>query len=127
MSNKKVAGTIILNLNDGSKKFLMHPIGEAIEFAMAKVSDEMTGLASMLQWFKEEVQLDVTSISLVELTNAHINKENVPLFVFEMDEQALKNEMDKWQFQIEFPSGTHRVGHSCVRHLLSESDTSVRM
>ncbi len=40
-----------------------------------KVSDEMTGLASMLQWFKEEVQLDVTSISLVELTNAHINKE----------------------------------------------------
>ncbi len=56
---------------------------------MAKVSDEMTGLASMLQWFKEEVQLDVTSISLVELTNAHIN-ENVPLFVFEMDEQALK-------------------------------------
>ena len=61
MSNKKVAGTIILNLNDGSKKFLMHPIGEAIEFAMAKVSDEMTGLASMLQWFKEEVQLDVTS------------------------------------------------------------------
>ena len=73
----------------------MHPIGEAIEFAMAKVSDEMTGLASMLQWFKEEVQLDVTSISLVELTNAHINKENVPLFVFEMDEQALKNEMDK--------------------------------
>ena len=71
-------------------KFLMHPIGEAIEFAMAKVSDEMTGLASMLQWFKEEVQLDVTSISLVELTNAHINKENVPLFVFEMDEQALK-------------------------------------
>ena len=95
MSNKKVAGTIKLNLNDGSKKFLMHPIGEAIEFAMAKVSDEMTGLASMLQWFKEEVQLDVTSISLVELTNAHINKENVPLFVFEMDEQALKNEMDK--------------------------------
>ena len=49
-------------------KILMHPIGEAIEFAMAKVSDEMTGLASMLQWFKEEVQLDVTSISLVELT-----------------------------------------------------------
>ncbi len=39
--------------------------------------------------------MDVTSISLVELTNAHINKENVPLFVFEMDEQALKNEMDK--------------------------------
>ena len=41
----------------------MHPIGEAIEFAMAKVSDEMTGLASMLQWFKEEVQLTLLQLA----------------------------------------------------------------
>ena len=91
----------------------MHPIGEAIEFAMAKVSDEMTGLASMLQWFKEEVQLDVTSISLVELTNAHINKENVPLFVFEMDEQALKNEMDK-DYTWVAPAELKRFGQNII-------------
>lgn len=94
MSNKRVAGTIILNLDDGSKKFLVRPLGENVEFAATKVSEEMTGLASMLQFFKEEIQLDVTSISLVELTNAHIDEENIPLFVFEMDEEYLKVEMN---------------------------------
>lgn len=89
MSNKRVAGTIMLNLENGSKKFLMRPLGENIEFATAKVSDSMTGLASMLQLFKEEIQLDVTNINLVELTNAHINKENLPLFVFEMEEKYM--------------------------------------
>ncbi|MEI5993327.1 hypothetical protein [Candidatus Enterococcus mansonii] len=87
MSNKKVAGTIMLNLNDGSKKFLVRPMGDSMGFVTTKVSEEMTGLASMLQLFKEEVQLDVTSISLVELTNAHTVAENMPLFVFEMNEE----------------------------------------
>ncbi|OEG14701.1 hypothetical protein BCR23_12800 [Enterococcus quebecensis] len=86
MSNKKVAGTIMLNLNDGSKKFLVHPVGNSMEFVTVKVSEDMTGLASMLQLFKEEIQLDITSISLVELTNAHTDAENMPLFVFEMNE-----------------------------------------
>lgn len=89
MSNKKVAGTIILNLNDGSKKFLVHPVAESMEFATAKVSEDKTGLASMLQLFKEEVQLDVASISLVELTNAHTDVENMPLFVFETNEENM--------------------------------------
>lgn len=48
MFNKKVVGIIILNLNDGSKKFLMYLIGEVIEFVMVKVFDEMMGLVSML-------------------------------------------------------------------------------
>ncbi|MGX7245815.1 hypothetical protein ACWOC1_13310 [Enterococcus quebecensis] len=86
LSNKKVAGTIMLNLNDGSKKFLVHPVGNSMEFVTVKVSEDMTGLASMLQLFKEEIQLDITSISLVELTNAHTDAENMPLFVFEMNE-----------------------------------------
>ncbi|OEG09269.1 hypothetical protein BCR25_11940 [Enterococcus termitis] len=89
MSNKKVAGTIMLNLNDGSKKFLVKPVGETMEFVTTKVSEDMTALASMLQLFKEEVQLDVTSINLVELTNAHTEVENLPLFVFEMNEDSV--------------------------------------
>jgi hypothetical protein len=89
LSNKKVAGTIMLNLNDGSKKFLVHPVGGLMGFVTAKVSEDMTGLASILQIFKEEIQLDVTSISLVELTNAHSAAENMPLFVFEMSEQDM--------------------------------------
>jgi hypothetical protein len=89
LSNKKVAGTIMLNLNDGSKKFLVHPVNGLMGFVTAKVSEDMTGLASILQIFKEEIQLDVTSISLVELTNAHSAAENMPLFVFEMSEQDM--------------------------------------
>jgi hypothetical protein len=93
LSNKRVAGTIILNLENGSKKFLIRPLGDNIEFVMTKVAEDMTGLASMLQLFKEEIQLDVTSINLVELTNAHIDKENLPLFVFEMEEKHLPKEI----------------------------------
>lgn len=89
MSNKKVAGTIMLNLNDGSKKFLVHPDGESMAFVTTKVSENMTGLASMLQFFKGKIQLDVTSINLVELTNAHTDAENMPLFVFEMNEEHM--------------------------------------
>ncbi|GGD00989.1 hypothetical protein GCM10011573_33210 [Enterococcus wangshanyuanii] len=88
MSNKKVAGTIILHLNDGSKKFLVHPVDGSMQFVTTKVSEEMTALASMLQILKEEVLLDVTSINLVELTNAHTEVENMPLFVFEMNEDS---------------------------------------
>lgn len=94
MSNKKVAGTIMLNLNDGSKKFLVQPVGESMAFVTTKVSEDMTGLASMLQVFKEEVQLDVTSINLVELTNAHTDAENMPLFVFEMNEDLVVPTID---------------------------------
>lgn len=90
LSNKKVAGTIMLNLKDGTKKFLVHPVGNSLEFATTKVLNEMTGLASMLQLFKEEIQLDVTSISLVELTNAHTDTEDIPLFVFEMGEDQIE-------------------------------------
>lgn len=95
MSNKKVAGTIMLNLKDGSKKFLVHPVTDSMEFVTTKVSDDMTGLASMLQLFKEEIQLDVTSISLVELTNAHSDAENMPLFVFEMDEDHVSSSVNQ--------------------------------
>ena len=103
MSNKKVAGTIMLNQKDGSKKFLVHPNGQSKEFITTEVSSDMTGLASILQFFKEEIQLDVTSINLVELTNAHTDQENLPLFVFEMSEDQQLPTINK-KFVWEKPS-----------------------
>lgn len=103
MSNKKVAGTIMLNQKDGAKKFLVHPVGQWTEFITTEVSSDMTGLASILQFFKKEIQLDVTSINLVELTNAHTNQENLPLFVFEMSEEEELPTIDK-NFVWEKPS-----------------------
>ncbi|MCB5951500.1 hypothetical protein LI951_05430 [Enterococcus sp. BWT-B8] len=100
LSNKRVAGTIMLNLHDGTKKFLIHPVGKTSEFVTTEVLEDMTGLASILQHFKKNIQLDVTSISLVELTNAHSETEDLPLFVFEMEESKadlIKNDTYRWE------------------------------
>ncbi|KAF1298306.1 hypothetical protein BAU15_13585 [Enterococcus sp. JM4C] len=84
MGDKRVAGTIMLHLEDGSKKFLMHSVGESKELAIADFSAEQTGLANILKLLTDTVNIDVNEINLVELTNTHSNtEENIPLFVFE--------------------------------------------
>lgn len=90
LAEKTIAGTIILNQNDGTKKFLVHLGKNDIEFATTKVLEEMTGLASILQFLKKEIQIDVNNIRLIELTNAHKDLENIPLFVFGIDEAELE-------------------------------------
>lgn len=87
MNNKRVAGTIMLHLQDGSKKFLMYSNKNQVDFAITNFGNEVTGLASILQFFKETVHIDVNDIQLVELTNTHFANENIPLFVFEVDEE----------------------------------------
>ena len=100
MSNKRIAGTVILNLKDGSKEFLVLPIGELKTFITTENCKEMTALSSILNFFKEKVQLDIATIDLLELTNAHTATENIPLFVFEMSEEEgipSINENYKWE------------------------------
>lgn len=87
MNNKRVAGTIMLHLQDGTKKFLMHSSKDQVEFATTDFANEATGLASILQFLKETVHINVNDIQLVELTNTCSNNENIPLFVFEVDEE----------------------------------------
>lgn len=103
MSNKRIAGTVILNLKDGSKEFLILPVGELKTFITTKNCQEMTALSSILNFFKEKVQLDITSIDLLELTNAHTATENIPLFVFEMNEKEGIPEINK-KYKWEKPS-----------------------
>ncbi|MFV0561127.1 MAG: hypothetical protein ACK5NA_10525 [Enterococcus sp.] len=88
MESKRVAGTIMLHLEDGSKKFLVHSVGDSLEFTLANFTDGRTGLANILNFLKETVHIDVNSIRLLELTNTHIDQENVPLFVFETDQMT---------------------------------------
>lgn len=95
MYNKKVAGTIIMNCSDGTKKFLVRPVDDELEFATGDVSDEMTGLASILKFFKEKIHIDVASIDLVELINVHTDEGNVPLFVFETEQEELVEKVDE--------------------------------
>lgn len=93
LNKKRVAGTVILNLHDGTKKFLLHKDGDNAKLLTVELSEEQTGLASALQLLKEEAQLDVTTIELVELTSGYENDVKVPLFVFEMTETEGADEL----------------------------------
>ncbi|OJG39071.1 hypothetical protein RV02_GL002867 [Enterococcus gilvus] len=81
---KQVSGTIMLHLEDGSKRFLVHEIGNEKEFARTDTKAENTVLASFLNFLKATLHIDVTNIRLVELTNTQSHGDNLPLYVFEM-------------------------------------------
>ena len=57
-----------------------------MEFSSSSLSKEQTGLACVLNTLKEQVNLDITTIHLVELTSGYENDNKIPLFVFEMQE-----------------------------------------
>ena len=48
---------------------------------------------NILNFLKEIVHIDVSKISLMELTNTHIKEENVPLFVFETEQKNQREEL----------------------------------
>ncbi|WP_265459992.1 hypothetical protein [Enterococcus sp. HY326] len=93
MKNKRVAGTIMLHLQDGTKKFLMHENDDRMGFAITTFADEATGLSSILRFLKETVHVNVSDIQLVELTNTNINHENIPLFLFEIEEKNMQESL----------------------------------
>lgn len=84
LNTKRVAGTVILHLEDGTKRFLLHNLGNEKKFLSVELSNERTGLACVLQLLKEKAQLDVSTLQLVELTSGIENDQKIPLFVFEM-------------------------------------------
>ncbi len=51
------------------KSFLMQTHEGTAELASTDFSEDKTGLANILQLFKDSIHLDVTAIDLVELTN----------------------------------------------------------
>ena len=106
MVSKKVAGTVMLHLKNGSKKFLVHGVGDSFELTSVVFSEEIgTGLANILQALKEEASLNVNNINLVELTNGHIDNENIPLFVFETEEAIMDSDLSEgyyWEEPEEF-------------------------
>lgn len=81
---KQVSGTIMLHLEDGSKRFLVHETGKDKEFARADTKAENTVLASFLNFLKASLHIDVNNIRLVELTNTQSHGMILPLYVFEM-------------------------------------------
>lgn len=104
---------MILHLEDGSKKFLVRTINDGLALAFTDFSAEQTGLANILQILKEEVQLDIENIQLVELTNGQIQDINVPLFVFDAQEN---------QQQAELPDEYYWANAQTFREIIQDMD-----
>lgn len=86
MSNKQVAATVIVNDENGEKRFLMRRQSEAeLQFIVTAVQDEMTGLASILRCLKDDFTIPVDTLQLVELTNAFVGEQQLPFFVFSLE------------------------------------------
>lgn len=83
----------MMHLENGSKKFLLHSQDGNPELASIAFAEGKTGLANILQLFKESVHLDISTIDLVELTNGYIDSENIPLFVFETQESIQSQQL----------------------------------
>jgi hypothetical protein len=88
IGKKWIAGTVILTQSNGEKLFLVKQEKEKMHLVSTKGDSEKTGLASILEVLKKEVHLEITQLKLLELTNGVIAGTNVPLFVFELEEQA---------------------------------------
>ena len=78
LNTKRVAGTVILHLEDGTKRFLLHNLGNEKKFLSVELSNERTGLACVLQLLKEKAHLDVSTLQLVELTSGGENDQKIP-------------------------------------------------
>lgn len=104
LEQAKVAGTVILNQEDGHKKFLVRKRSNQVEFVMTDTNAQYTSLACILNEFRDEVQLDTKKMDLVELTSVSLDNVKIPLFVFSLDEKKDSLDVDKGGFIWEEPS-----------------------
>lgn len=90
MEQSRVAGTVILNLQDGHKKFLVQKEDGNVSFIQATIDNNYTSLACILEKLTQSVGLDSDLMDLVELTNINIENDKLPLFVFSLNEEDIK-------------------------------------
>ena len=93
LRNQLVAGTVMLNAANGDKRFLVKKDHDNFEFVKTHIDEGLTSLACILKELQSQVMMDVDSIELLELTNIEVNHKKVPLFVFEVEEAAVSNDM----------------------------------
>lgn len=97
----------MLHLEDGSKRFLVHEIGNDKEFARTDTKAEKTVLASFLNFLKATLQINVNEIRLVELTNTQSHGTSLPLYVFEMTSEKVTDLPEG--FAWESPSSVRKI------------------
>lgn len=109
LEQAKVAGTVILNQEDGHKKFLVRKSSSHVEFVMTEVDAQYTSLACILNEFKEKIHLNTGKMELVELTSVNLGKSKMPLYVFSLDEDKENEYLDKGMFTWEEPETLREI------------------
>lgn len=109
MEQSRVAGTVILNQQDGHKKFLVQKDQETVNFIQTTIDTNYTSLACILDKLTQSVGLDSDAMDLVELTNINIEDEKLPLFVFSLDEENIETSALNSEFLWEEPSTLRMV------------------
>lgn len=79
-----VAGTIMTHGPEDKYVFLVNKENKKNSFPVTQILEKKTGLACILAEFKKLLAIDIQQLNLFELTNALVEGENIPLFVFEV-------------------------------------------
>lgn len=109
MEQSRVAGTVILNQQDGHKKFLVQKNQGSVGFIQTSINSNYTSLACILEKLTQSVGLDSDAMDLVELTNINIENEKLPLFVFSLDEEEIDSCILSSEFLWEEPATLRMV------------------
>ncbi|GAB2318658.1 hypothetical protein IRB23SM22_09160 [Alkalibacterium sp. s-m-22] len=80
--NHYVACTILVKDENGRYVFLVRKQDEGFAFLATTVKPKQTGLASVIDRLKQVSNLDIEKLELNELTNAIVDDNRIPLFVF---------------------------------------------
>lgn len=84
-----VAGTIMAKKPDGKYVFLVKKEIEMNFFTATEINSTKTGLACIIDKLKTILPIEASDLKLYELTNAIVNDNRIPLFVFEfLNEEA---------------------------------------
>ncbi|MEK6190556.1 MAG: hypothetical protein N2A99_06160 [Carnobacterium alterfunditum] len=84
MTGKRwVAGTIMAKDPEGKYVFLVKKETDTDFFTTTEINSAKTGLASIIDKLKTILPIEASDLKLYELTNAIVNDDRIPLFVFE--------------------------------------------
>lgn len=88
-----VAGTIMAKGPEGKYVFLVKEEAELHSFPTTEISDAKTGLACIIDQLKLILPIDASDLNLYELTNAVVNDNRIPLFVFELYNEEIDHSL----------------------------------
>ncbi|SFC21212.1 hypothetical protein SAMN04488102_1043 [Alkalibacterium subtropicum] len=92
--NHYVASTILVKDEEGRYVFLVKEEKDGYSFPASVVEPKKTGLACVINRLKEIVDIDIEKLELTELTNAIVNDNRIPLFVFIYEDDTLSSPGD---------------------------------